>query len=158
VVQQTFESITPHLSSAHQMDQDARIEVATARSHRNASGRCQPHAGVHREAIFYCHEARTIPEVCHHKAAREIVLEPVHDGFIRQAMKTIAPDPLPKKIAWQGKSRGSLWQSAVKRRVKTGKLRDLRLELLRLSDQPNGGRNMKRSEMNRALQFLEHFG
>ena len=70
MVQQTLESIGVHLLGAREVKQNARIQVAAARSHRNASRRREPHRSINGESIFYCYKARAVPQVRYHDAAR----------------------------------------------------------------------------------------
>jgi hypothetical protein len=94
VIDQLFEVDGIVLLLAHQIDQDAGIEITAARAHNHAAGRGQSHAGVDRFAAFDRGDACAIAEMRDYQAVRQIVRKLVHDRFARKAVKPVALDTL----------------------------------------------------------------
>ena len=63
VIDQLFEHLRIELPFAHQIDQNAGVEIAAARAHDDPAGRGQAHAGVDRPARFDRGDAGAIAEM-----------------------------------------------------------------------------------------------
>src|ERR1700680_3519639 len=94
VIDQLFEYRRIELLLTHQIDQNARIEIAGARAHDHPAGWGQSHAGVDRLTTFDRGDACAIAEVHDYQAVRQIVRKLVHDRFARKPTKPVALDTL----------------------------------------------------------------
>src|SRR5580658_6432315 len=80
----------------------------------------------------------------------------MNDGFIGEAMEAITVNAFCKQLAWKGESRRPFRDGGVKSSVEAGKLREFWVRLLCPFDELKCQRNMKRREVEAALQLRQH--
>ena len=123
MIDQLFELRRIELLFAHQIDQNARIEIAAARAHDHPAGWGQSHAGVDRFAVFDRGNAGAIAEMGDDQAARHIVRKLTHDRFARKAVKPVALDALRLQFLGDRKYTRDLRHFGVKGGVEARHLR-----------------------------------
>ena len=87
----------------HQVDQNARIKIATPRAHDHSAGWGQSYTGVDRFAGFDRGHACAIAEMDDHEAVRQTTPELAHNRFAREAVKSVALNSLRLRFPgnWQ---------------------------------------------------------
>ena len=61
MVEQLFQAVRIQAASPEQIEQHARIEIAAARTHWDAAGRREPHAGIDRTPILKAVRLQPLP-------------------------------------------------------------------------------------------------
>src|SRR5437016_2459797 len=87
-----------------------------------------------------------------------ILFERAHDIFIGESMKSITPDSLFPKLAGQWKAAGHFRDTAMKRSIEAGNLRQIGSPFLDGFDQLYFARKMQRGQRNQALQIALQLG
>ena len=153
VIDQFFEHGRIELLFAHQIDQNARIEIATARAHDHPAGWGQSHAGVDRFSAFDRGDACTIAEMGNDQAVRQIVRKLMHDRFAGKAVKSVALDTLRLQFLGNWKHTRDIGQFGVKGGVETCRLRKSRKMLLRKADNRQSRWGMQRRKGGRRFEL-----
>ena len=94
MIDQLFDHSGVEFHLAHQIDQNAWIDIATASAHHHPAGRGQAHAGVDRFAFFDRSNACAIAEMGDYEPVRQIGPELAHDRLARKTMKPVALNTL----------------------------------------------------------------
>jgi hypothetical protein len=133
LVDQRFDGSRIHAQLVHQVKDDAGIEIAAARPHRQPVHRGEAHGAGHAAAIHHRAHAAAVSKVRNHGAPRAglgIELRQ-HGGdvLVRQAMEAIAPHAKIGDRGRQGESLRRLGLHAMECGVETGDLRQLRAKL-----------------------------
>ena len=153
VVDQLFEHGRIEFPLAHQIDQNAWIEIAAACAHDHAARRGQSHAGVDRFTAFDRGDACTIAEMGDDQAVRQIVRKLMHDRFARKAVKPVALDTLRLQFPGDRKDPCDVRQFGVKGGVEARRLRKSGKMLLREADDRQSRWNMQRREGGRRFEL-----
>ena len=118
----------------HQVENDARIEIAAAAAHGQAIERRKAHGRRHALAPMDRTQAGAAAEMGHDNAAiggcrTKDVGQNAGDVFIGKAVKPVPPDALGGEPARQRERGGDLRLSMVKGRVEARDLRQCRVKL-----------------------------
>src|SRR5271170_4652976 len=153
VIDQFFEHSGIEFLLAHQIDQNAWIEIAAPRAHHHPAGWGQSHAGVDRFSGSDRGHACTIAEMGDHEAVRRIVRKLMHDRFTRKAVKSVALNSLRLQFLRDRKDTCDLRQFGVKGGVETRSLREPPKMLLCEADDRQSRGNMQRRECGRRFEL-----
>jgi hypothetical protein len=156
VIDQLFEVDGIVLLLAHQIDQDAGIEITAARAHNHAAGRGQSHAGVDRFAALDRSDAGAIAEMSDDQTVGQAAAELAKDRFAGKAVKPVALDAGRLQFLGDRQNPRDLGQLGVKRGVEAGGLRQLGEVLPCHVDHRQRRRDMQRSESSRGVELPEH--
>ena len=154
-IHEVFEHRRIEVLLAHQVDQQAGIEIAAACAHDHAPGRRQTHAGVDRPASPDRRDAGAIAEMRDDHPARQIVAQLMHDRFAGEAVKPVALDPLRSKCTRDRQHARELGHSGVKARVETCDLRQSGKMCLRGADHRQRRRRVQRRKYCCRFQVLK---
>ena len=89
MVEQNFKFIGTELLIAHEVEKDARIEIAGARAHRDSAGGSEAHGGVDRCSIPKSAQAGSITEMREDGSFRELFAEGMHERLVGETVETI---------------------------------------------------------------------
>ena len=152
VVDQLFEPGRVEPLFAHQVEQNAGIEIAAARAHDDPAGRGQAHAGVDRLAVLDRGDAGAVAEMGDDQAIGQIVAKLAHDRFARQPVKSVALDAFGLQFLGDRQDPRDVGQFGVKGGVEARRLRQPREMLSCETDDRQGGRRMQRRETQSPLR------
>src|ERR1700730_16333838 len=96
MIQQIFKSIGVELLISQQKENDAWVEVARARPHRNAASGSKAHGGIDRSPVEKRTETRPVAQMRKDGASGKLCAEVVHQRFVRNTVETIATNPRVK--------------------------------------------------------------
>ena len=90
MVEQIFKFVGAELLIAQEIEEDARVKIAGACTHRDAAGRSEAHGGVDRYSVAKGAQAGSVSEVRQDGSFGKLRAEVMHQGFIRKTVETIA--------------------------------------------------------------------
>ena len=136
-----------HVLGGGQIADQSRVQIARAGAHGQSRRRREAHAGVDALTGTDRGHACAVSEVREdHAAIRSRRVAEAREFFhqigIGQTVETVALNSLRLVASWDGKQLGNTWHGAVKRRVKTGHLRQLRMTLAERLNQFDLARQM----------------
>src|ERR1700756_2330300 len=93
MVEQIFNLVGVQLLVAHEIEEDARIKITRARTHRDAARGSETHGGVDRYTVANSAEARSVTEVREDGSFWKPHADMMHERLIRETVETVAPNP-----------------------------------------------------------------
>ena len=91
-VEQVFKLFGTEFLVAQKVEEYARVEVARARTHRDATGGSESHGGVNGYSVAQSAEACPVTKVGEDGSPRKLRAEVMHERLVRKTMETIAPN------------------------------------------------------------------
>ena len=154
LIQQLLDRARIHAAFVHQVQHDTRIEVARARSHRQAIDCGETHRRGDAAAGLQRAHAGAVAEVQHDRPARggSGVDRRQHRGdvFVTQAVETVAAHARLVHFVGQSEHLREFRIGAMKRRIEAGDLRHLRGALHHCTDRGEVVRLVQRRERDEA--------
>src|SRR5579885_3449890 len=131
-----------HARYGKQIEQHARIKIARTGTHDQAASGGEAHCGLDAAAMLDGCHARPIPKMGDDDPAISragiLCAQSGEDGFIREAMKTVANDPCIKKPARQRIELSDARHAPMKGGIKASYLKGVRVRLLRGTNGADG--------------------
>ena len=122
MIDEGFETRGVEVLFPQQIDQDARIEIATARSHDRPSGRGQAHAGIDGLAVFDGGNTDAIAQMRNDQPIRPIIPKLPHDRLAGKAMKPIALNAARPQVPRDRQRPRDIRHPGMKCRIEAGDL------------------------------------
>lgn len=123
MVEQVFKFFGTEFLVAQKVEEDARVEIAGARTHRDATGGSEAHGCVNGYSVAQSAEACSVTKVGEDGSPRKLRAEVVHERLVRQTVETIAPNTCVEISLRKGQVRCHFWHGPVKGIVEAGKMR-----------------------------------
>src|ERR1700726_1860685 len=105
MIEKIFKLVSVELLIAQQVKEDARVEVARARTHRNATSRSEAHGGVDRFPVSKSAETRAVAQMRKDGSFGKLRGEVMHQRLIRNTVEAIALNPCVEIAMREGKVR-----------------------------------------------------
>src|SRR5260370_39996660 len=156
MVYQALEALRVVALLLEEIEEDAGVEVATARAHHEAARRRESHRGVERPSVAYRRHARAVAQMRDDDARGCRVGKRLHDVFERDTVKAEAADSLVPQRARQREALGHLGHLSMESGIEARHLRQLRITRGRGLDAFDFARKMQRRERDQTLQLLCH--
>ena len=156
VIEQMLDLVGAHALLGQEIEHDAGVELARARSHRQAVERGEAHGAFDALAgVDGAHGGAAAEMGDDHAALRNVgrqLRQPARDVFVGQPVKAVAADAFLVEALGQRVAVGNFGMAAMKCRVEAGDLRKLRLSLQQSADGAEIVRLMERRERREGLQ------
>src|SRR6202166_5211931 len=114
MIEKIFKLVSFELLVAQQIEEDARVEVARARTHRNATSRSKAHRSVDRYPVSKCTETRAVAQMRKDGSSGKLRVGVMHQRLIRNTVEAIASNPCVEIAMREGKVRRDLGDPLVK--------------------------------------------
>src|ERR1700691_5025519 len=92
MIEQIFKLVGTEFLVAQKIEEDARVEIARARSHRDATGGSEAHGGVNGYSIPQSAEACPIAKMGEDGSPRKLRAKVMHERLVRKTVETVAPN------------------------------------------------------------------
>ena len=156
MIEQIFKLVGAELLIAHKVEEDARIEIAGARAHRNAAGGSEAHGGVDRYSVAKSAEAGSVAEMREDGSFGKLRAEMMHQRLVGETVETIASNPCVEIALRERQMRCHFRHGLVKSIVETGEVRRRRKDRLRGSDERQRLRDVQRREMCGGAELVQN--
>ena len=140
---------------AQKVKQDARIEIAGARAHRDTAGGSKAHGGVDRHSVAKSAQARSVAEVREDRSFRQLRAKVMHQRLVGETVKTIATNACVEVALRKWKVRCHLRHGLVKGIVEAGEMCRRGKDGLRRSDKRQRLRNVQWRKMCGGAQLFQ---
>ncbi len=160
LVQQPFDRACIHAAFVHQVEHNARIEVAGAGAHRQAVDRGESHRGGNAAAALQRAHAGAVAEVQHDGAAlrglRVELRQHRGDVLVAQPVEAVAPHARLVQLVGQREHLGDLGIGAMKRRVEARDLRYVGRAMQYCANRREVMRLVQRRQRHEPVKRREH--
>ena len=140
------------LLGSHEKQHNPRIDVATARCHRDAAHRSHTHAGIDGHAFAQRHDAGSRPQMGADDAPGQLRAQSRDNRLVRKPVEPVAFDAEVVQALRQRKMPCPLGHGAVEGSVEARILRDAGQELLHFPNEPDRRRNVDGGKLRGCLQ------
>src|SRR5271168_14454 len=134
MVQQILKLVRAQLLISHEVEQNARIEIAGAGAHRDAARGREPHGCVDGPSVAQSAEAGSVSEVRENSSLRKPRAQPTHQRLVGKAVETVASNSYVEIGLRNRQMRCQFRHGSMKSIVETGVVRRRRKNRLRFSD------------------------
>ena len=158
LVEETLEPVRVVPLLAHEVQEDAGVEVTAARTHHDAADGGQSHRRVHRASIPDGDQARAVAEVRNDRPRQGARTEHADDVFVGQPVKAVASQRLAPEPARERKAPRELRHASMKRRIEARDLGQVGIALDDRLDDLERAREMQRGQRSHLSQRREQRG
>ena len=156
MIEQIFELVGVELFIAQKIEDDAGVEVARARPHRNAASGSEAHRSVDRYPVSQCTQTRSVAQMSEDGSLGKLCAEMMHQRLVRNTVETITANPCVEVALREGEMRCDFRHRLMKSVVEAGKLRGRRKDRLRGGDERQSLRNMQWSKVGCGAELVQN--